>query len=1071
MLTKLIQFSLRYRWVMLFLYGIIVVLGIYMLWRIPVDVLPNLTNPRVTVFAEAPWLWSEEVESIITWPLERAFANIKWVTTIRGSSALGIAVINIEFSSDTVVNVNRQYVSERMSSITLPPNIHLSIAPESALLGEILWIGLTSESGSLSQSELRWIAEGTVRKSLSGIKGISNLLIMGGAQKQFTIELDPAKMIAQNITLDILKEKITDITFPAGWGFLIDSSKEYPISLTPVTPDVEVLGNLSLIRNDVWSQVQLTDIASVTTGTNSQRRWDALIDGEAGIIVRISKSPDANTIELTQAIEERLDDLESSLPKGVVLHRELFRQANFIELWLENVEKALLDAIIIVAIIVALFLMNIRTTLVTIISLPITLLITAIIFKQFGIGINIMTLGGITIAIGELVDDAIVDMENIFRRLKENYMKPKDYQSSWFDVIFHASQEVRGSVIYATLLQLIVFVPFLMLPWLDGKLFAPIAEGYIISLFASLFVAITFVPAISSYIFPRFLGNYYQKKYWTLINDTNISPKEKEDKIQHILEEEENTKLTKFIKKYAKILIVWSLAKPKRALILAIISLPMTIVLYSLTEKEWLPPFNETSYTVGIVTKPWSSLEYTLDIVQKFTRELEGIEGILSAWSIIWRADADAHAQWSNNAEVEIELGIEVSNADKIRIKKEIQKIIEKYKTVAVFSIGQPITHRVEEIVSGIRAPLVIKVYGTDLDTIEWLAREVLAITEKVDWVVNPSLEAQTKVPSIKIEPKITNQNLYNIPYNTIRESIALWVWGEQVGEVIDGVLRYPVILMYDKNWKDSLQSLGSIPLLSDENKLVTLGNVAKITETKTRNMINHENGERRIVLQWFTNGRGIVDVVEDIKSQVNNKIVIPEGYRISYEGLYQAQKESSKLLFTIGIFVIIAIGCILYFHFRDLSLVFQVLLWVFTGWFGGVIGVWISGGILSTAHLIGFIALMGIVARNGIMLIDRYKNIAHEEHSVVTKEIIMRGSLDRVLPVAMTALSAILWLLPLVLGSTDTGKEMISPIAIVIFWWLLVSTLIELLIRPWVYYLFSHKKKTSLDERGLLSP
>lgn len=1033
MFDVIIRFVLKNRILVSVCYIFLVVFGIYSLSQLPIDVLPDLNKPRVTVFASAEWLGTQEVEEVVTWPLERIFINIPGVEAVRSSSAQELSVINVEFAWGSKNNLNRQQIFERLQNISLPAWVHTSVAPETALLGEVVWVGLTAKNADINQWDLRDYAETVVRQKLTSIPGVSNLLIMWGSAKQYIINLDPQKVVSSKLSLSDIENSLINITNPGGAGVLLQKTTEFPVSLLPVLNTTQNLSHISLGKRENWSIILLSDVANITSGVNVQRRGDAIIDGKPGIIIRISKVPNANTINLTKDIESAISSLEKELPKDYQLHSWLFKQSWFIEKGLSNVEEALLDAAVIVGIVVFLFLMNIRTTTITLISLPVTLLMSAIVFHIFGLSINIMILGGITIAIGELVDDAIVDIENIYRRLRENLWKPEWKREKPLTIIFHASREVRWSVIYATLLQIIVFTPFLLLPGIDGKILAPIGIAYIVSMIMSLVTAITLVPVLSSWLLPSWMEKKRAKKESKWEEESYISEK---------------------LKKVALIPILWSLKNPKKAIIFALLSLPITGIMYLSTSKEWLPAFNESSYTIWITTKPWSSLEYTTEVVRDFSEQLKKIPNIVSTGAILGRADADAHAQWSNNAEIEVALNLNISNAEKDSTYQDINKLIEQYRDKAIISIGQPITHRVEEIVSGIRAPLVIKIFGNDLDILETYSKELLTIVQWVNGTLNPSLEPQTKVPAITISPLLTPLALHSMSYVDIKDILQVAIGWKEIAQVVEGTLSYPVILTYAKNWKWTPTNLASIPIISPLGQQISLWSLVAIETTKKRNVISHDNGERRAVISGYTQGRSIVDVVDDIRERVDQN-PLPPWIRISYEGLYQAQKESAKLLTIIWLIVLWALSGVLYWHFGSIKIVGQILLDVATGWFWGMIGVWISGGVLSTAHMVGFISLMGIVARNGIMLIDHYKHL-FREYGYIDEKMIIRGSLERVVPVAMTAISAILWLLPLVLGAWDAGKEMLSPIATVIFWWLAVSTAIELCIRPGIFFKYS---------------
>lgn len=1036
MLNALIKWALNKRLLVIVIYVIMTIGGLYSITELPIDVLPDLNRPRVTVFVGIEWLGSEDVEKLVTLPLERTMRTIASVDAVRSSSAQWLAVINVEFDWWSDTNINRQKVYEKIASLELPKWADVSVAPEAALMGEVMWIGLTSNGTSMSQSDLRVYAETKLRQSLSTISGISNLLIMGGSSPQYTISVDPAKLSTRHITMEALESSLTDITNPGWAGIAITATSEFPINLKPINNTIENIGATSLPDGGV-----LRDVAMVAIGQSSQRRWDALIDGSVWVIIRISKVPSVNTVDLSAQIVEKLAEIQKDLPRWITLHDDIFRQTWFIEKGLTNVEVALRDAAIIVAIIVVLFLMNARTAFITMVSLPVTLILTGIVFYILGIGINIMVLGWLTIAIGELVDDAIVDMENIFRRLRLNALLPQAEKIHSLKVIYEASKEVRWSVVYATVLQLIVFIPFLMLPGIDGKILAPIGMAYMISMLMSLLTAVTLVPVICSYLLPSWIEKQHGKI-------------------------EEDTWFTHKLKEWAKKPILWSLRNPKLALLIALISIPFTIFGYMMAGQEWLPAFNESSYTISITTKPGSSLDYTIGIAKEFSTRLNTVDGIKRTGTILGRADADPHAQWSNNAEIEVALSPEVTTEDKNRIYKEINVIIAEYKKVAVIGIGQPITHRVEEIISGIRAPLVIKIFGPDLDELERIGKEILEVTNTVEWTLNVSLEPQTKVPSIDISPNASTLISQNISYPEVKSILDVGIWGKEVARVIDGQNSYPVILKFPSNWTNGVEAIRSIPLALSPERSIFVGSVANVSLSKSRNIINHENSERRIVISGYTEDRSIVSVVDDIRYKVD-ALNIPKEYRVSYEGLYAAQKESSRLLIIISIGVLITLFGVLYWHFGSVVLVLQIFLGIITGWFGGMIGVWLTGGVISTAHLVGFIALMGIVSRNGIMLIDHYKHLCLEEWLPFDKNTILRWSLERIVPVSMTALAATLGLLPLVLGAWDAGKEMLSPIATVIFWWLFVSTLIELLLRPGIFYRyyregFAHKENAN---------
>lgn len=1065
MFDKIIKFSLKNRFFVVALTIWVIMWWLYSMLKLPVDVLPDLNRPRVTVFAEVEWWAPEEVESLVTSPIERGLNWAPWVIAIRSVSSIWLWIINVEFDWWTDVYKNRQIVTEKLQSISLPKSTKTTIWPTTSLLWEIVWAWVTSPSWTVSPMELRSIADWTIRQKLLTIPWVANVLVMWWDPKQYQILIKPEKLSQYWLTMDEVYKAVQNANENRWWWFLIEGSKEAPIRIIARSTVIDELKKIVVkesamdtTNTAMWSSkkvISVADVADVVFAPDPNRRWDATIMGKPWVILRIIKQPDVNTLELTKKIDEAFVEMQKSMPNDVKITTEIFKQEWFIDAGLKNVEEALRDSFIMVAIIITLFLMNLRTTSITLISIPLSLLTTFVIFKLMGLGINVMTLWWLAVAIWELVDDSIVDVENIFRRLRENFLLPKEERRSILKTIFEASSEVRNSIVYATILVVIVFIPFLLMPWVDGRLLAPIWIAYITSLVASLFVSMTVVPVLCYYLLPKYLEKRAEKF------------KEKHD-VQSTLPiwfEADDTSVIKKVKKLALIPINLSLRFPKFLLFLALWTIPLSIVLYLTSWKQWLPEFNEPTFTSMMFTPVWSSLEHTKDIVNAVTNELTKIKGVTNVVATVWRADADAHANWANSAEFEIHIDIE--KRKKKDIQNDIQKVYDWYKNVAVFSLGQPITHRMQELVSWIRSPIALKLYWKDLDVLQSEAQKILQIMQTVPWVVNAQVEKEQKIPQIAIYMDRNNSLNYWVNVWMLSENLEMAFMGMQAFEIIDWNERYPLIVKFDPSWRWDMNTLGNTLIPTSYDKQVTLNQLSEIQRTKWQNTISHDGTQRRILIYWFVKDRDVVSIVEDIKSKIE-KQWLPEWYFVSYEWDYKAQKESSQRLMIIGLVVLMAVCVVLYWHLRSWNFVWQVLLSVVTAFLGWMIAIKLTWNVVSTAHFIWFISLIWIVSRNGIMLISRYIDLMKHENMAWWKDLVIRWSLERVVPVMMTALTASLALVPLLLAWDATWKEILNPLATVIFGWLIFSTLIEMFIRPGIFYRFSEKSiQHSIDAKN----
>lgn len=1059
MLNKLIKFCLKNRFLIVIVYVFLLLWWGFTLTKLPIDVLPDLNRPRVTIFAEKEGLSPEEIEELITFPIERWMNGSPWVLSINSVSSIWLWIINVEFDWGTDVYKNRQIITEKLQTINLPSWAKTNLWPTTSLLWEIIWGGIYSPSGKVSSMELRSIADWTIRQKLLTIPGVANVLVMWWEPKQYQILVKPEKLSAYWITIDEIFNAVKNSNQNVWGWFIIEGTKESPVRIiwkTNLSSEISkiVVKNISpWINSWMWGwnwgkienikSISVWDVANVVFAPDPYRRWDALISGKTGVILRIIKQPWVNTLQLTKDIDQAFEELKKNMPKDVVLTPDIFRQEWFINGWLKNVEEALRDSAIMVAIILSLFLMNIRTTFITLTAIPVSILITFIIFNFLWLWINVMTLGWLVVAIWELVDDAIVDVENVFRRLRENYLLPAEKRQKSIKVIYEASSEIRNSIIYATILVIVVFLPLLFLPWVDGRLLAPIGIAYILSLTASLIVSLTLVPVLCYYLLP----NYIKKRAETI--------KTQEEKHLPLWVEIDDTKIIRWVKKVALIPIHISLKHPKKILSMSLLSIVITFILFFQAGKEWLPEFNEPTFTTMMFAPIGSSLDYTKSITSEVSQKLSKIKWVTWVAATIWRADADAHASWVNSSEFEIHFDPTI--AKKSDIANNIQKIYDIYEWKVLFSLWQPITHRMQELISGTRAPIVLKLYGKDLDTLQSQAQVILREMKKVPWVVNAQVEQEIKIPQIEIYNDRDASLNYWINIWMQNEQLEMWFMGMQATEVLDWNERYPVVVKYDPSWKWDIESLWNTLVPTWYEKLIPLNQVAIIQKTKWQNKISHDKAQRRINITWFVQNRDVVSIVEDIKTNVD-KIKMPDWYFISYEWDYKNQKESSRLLLIIGIVVIISVTLILFWHFRSIVLVWQIFLWVLSAFLWGMIAVLISGNVISTAHLVWFISLIWIVSRNGIMLISHYLHLMKVDKMEWSQELVIKGSLERVVPVMMTSLTASLALIPLLISGDATGKEFLNPLATVIFGWIIFSTLVELFIRPGIYYHFWKK-------------
>lgn len=1009
--------------------ALVIAAGVWSLATMRVDILPDINKPTVAIFVEADGYAAEEVERLVLAPVEAAVAGTPGVTRIRGTASFGLGIINTEFEWGSDVYRNRQIIQERLTRVQLPAGIKPVFGPVGSIMGEIVWSGLTSDNDKIDGMQLRTLADWTVRPALLKIPGISDVLVMGGDVREWQINLNAERLKQYGMMIADVDEKIKSALNNKGGGYLVQGGKEFPLRIVLAPTAASQLGDIAIGVMD-GKPIRLADIATVKEGP-SPVRGSASISGKTGVILRIIRQPEAETLKVTEAIDSTLASLAPSLPEGVKVHNDLFRQEWFIHAGLENVIGALRDGGILVVIILILFLMNVRTTLITLTALPLSIFVAAIVFKSFGFSVNVMTLGGLAVAIGELVDDAIVDVENVFHRLRE--WRKKGKKEPIKQVVFRASSEVRNSIVYATALVVVVFLPIFFIPEVEGKLLASLGFAYLISLIASLVISLSVTPVLCS----LFLAKGSDKH-------------------------EDETSFVKWIKARLNPLIRFSISHVNAAIAVIAIAVTLSGAMYFKAGKEGIPPFNEGSATVLVLMPAGTDLYTSNAYASRIEETLQKIKGVSRVSHITGRAGVDAHESGSNRSEMQVvfEPGMDKNREE---LFKEIQAVLDQFGG-ASFSLGQPITHRVEELLSGVRSPVVLKIFGDNTSDMQLTADIILAKLKEVPTMRNPQIQQDVMVPEFRIYVDTNRLSEFGLSSGEVAEELEMGLMGDKVGQIRLGPASVNVVTRFDAESKGTTQSLRdlALPFAGAES----LGSAADVKIEAGKNRINHEGGKRTLVVSSNYQGADIVGDVDKVKAAIEST-KLPTGVTIAYEGTYKSQKENSKrlaILFVVGLILIFGI---LYKAFKSTPIVIQVMLNIPTVLIGGMIGVWLTGGVINLAHLIGFISLAGIVSRNGIMLIGRILQMIRVEGHEFSVDTIVRATLDRVVPVLMTSLVTALALIPLIMSGGEPGKELLNPLAVVIFGGLTSSTIVSLFLTPAIFYRFGKKAALSVPKQG----
>lgn len=1022
MLNRIIQFSLNNRLFVLAFAGLLMIYGIYTINQLPVDVLPDLNRPRVTIFLEANGMAPEEIENQVTLPVETALNGASGVEVVRSSSAIGIGMVFVEFDWETDILKARQLVAEKLQSIQLPKGITPVMGPISSVMGQIMLIGVSSDK--TSAADLRTLSDFTIRRRLMGIKGVSQVIPIGGERKQFQVLVSSSLLKQFNLSIEDVDNALQLTNQNTTGGFFDLYGSEVLIRNIGRATSLNDLKN-TVVANKDGLPVLLSQVAEVKFGS-AVKRGDASINGKPAVILTVEKQPGASTIDLTNEVEKALTELQNTLPKDVKLNPEIFQQKSFIENSLTNVEEALRDGFILVVIILFLFLLNYKTTLITLTAIPLSLITTAIIFKLFGISINTLTLGGLAIAIGELVDDAIVDVENVHRRLKENWNleKPKPI----LQVVYSASSEVRNSIVYATIIVVLVFLPLFAMQGIEGKLFAPLGIAYITSIVASLFVSLTVTPALCSYL----LGN---------------KPKN---------EKAHESGLVRWLKKQDTKLLDFGLSRPKQIVAISGFLIAISLVVVPFFGTEFLPPFNEGSFTINLSTSAGTSLEESNKIGTIAEKIILRVPEVRFVSRRTGRAELDEHVEPVSNSEIEVEL-IENPKRSRDEILSDIRSQLSILKGVSV-NVGQPISHRLDHLLSGVRAQVAIKLFGNDLTDLRSNAEKIRSIIGSIEGVVDAQVEKQVLVPQLTIRIKREALQRYGIQAGKIAEDLEIFYNGKVTGQIIEEQKSFDILLRTNEEERTNIDKIRNTLISTPSGNLIPLQQVADIEFINSINSVYHENTQRRIVISCNVQNRDLGTTVKEIQETVRNKVALPQGYFLQYGGQFESQQEASRLIGILSVFAFLGIFLVLYSHFKSSRIVAQIMLNIPLALIGSVIAVVLTGGTFSIATLVGFITLTGIASRNGIMMISHYIHLIEHEGETFGKEMIIRGSLERLVPVLMTALVAALALIPLTIDAQASGKEILYPVAVVILGGLISSTILDMVVTPVVFYLFGEK-------------
>lgn len=1030
MLNKIIRFSLNNRLLVLVASVLLMVAGVYTATRMDVDVFPDLNAPTVTVMTEAKGMAPEEVERLVTFPIETAVNGATDVRRVRSSSTTGFSIVWVEFDWGTDIYRARQIVSEKIATVmdALPQYVGTpTLGPQSSILGEMLFVGLTADTTSLR--ELRTLADWTIRPRLLATGGVAQVAVLGGEVKEYQILLNPEKMMHYGVSLGEVMEVVTGMNQNATGGTLYEYGNEYIIRGMLSTNNVDDIGR-TVVKRVGNSPLLLHHIAEVKEGDQRPKFGVASLRTEPAVIMTVTKQPYTSTLKLTDKLDATLEDLKRELPVDVQLTTDVYRQERFINNSINNVKSALIEGAFFVVLVLFVFLMNVRTTVISLVTIPLAFVASILALNAFGLTINTMSLGGLAIAVGSLVDDAIVDVENVYKRLRENRALSVELRRPVLSVIYDASKEVRMPILNSTLIIIASFVPLFFLTGMEGRLLAPLGIAFIVALCASTLVALTLTPVLCSYL----LGN----------------AESKEVKENH----KAGSPVTRFLASGYTRMLSWTLRHRWSVLGATGTLLVVALVAFFGLGRSFLPPFNEGSFTINVATLPGISLEESDKIGRRAEELLLTIPEIQTVGRKTGRAELDEHALGVNVSE--IEAPFELAERSKDELIAEVREKLGTLPGVNV-EVGAPISHRIDAMLSGTRASIAVKVFGTDLNEMYQIGNRIKAAVEDVEGVADLNVEQQVERPQLKIVPKRDVMAKYGVTMPEFADMVSVLLAGEAVSQVYEGRRVFDLVLKVGDNSRATADDIRSLIVDAGGSK-IPLGQIADVVSSVGPNTINRENVERKVVVSANVAGRDLRGVVTDMRRIIEEQIELPEDYHVEYGGQFENEENASRTILLASVFAVMVIFLLLYNQFRSLVQSAVILVNLPLALIGGVLVLWLTGGELSIPALIGFISLFGIATRNGMLLIERYNDLRHEGHSVV--ESVIRGSVDRLNPILMTALTTALALIPLALGGDLPGNEIQSPMAKVILGGLATSTLLNGFIVPIVYVLISKNTK-----------
>ncbi len=1028
MIDALIRWSLHNRLIVLTLAALLLAWGSWQAIHLPVDVLPDLTAPTVTILVEGSGIAPEEMEALVTFPIEAALNGAAGVRRVRSVTAVGAAIVWVEFDWGEDIQRARQTVNEKLSLVagTLPDTVEPPVlAPISSIMGEILFLALESDRHSLL--DLRTTADTTLRRRILSVPGVSQVTTLGGAERQYQVLVEPERLEYHRVTREDVERALAAANGNTSAGFRVSGGQEYLILGVGRPESVgEIAESVVVARGG--RPVLVRDLGEVTIGP-ALRRGEGSYNGRPAIVLGIQKQPGANTLELTRRLDVVLDELQAALPEGMTIQRNIFRQADFIETAIDNLTRALRDGGILVVAIVFLFLANLRAASITLVAMPLSLLAAVLAMKLTGATVNSMTLGGLAIAVGAIVDDAIIDVENVFRRLRENARLPEGERRPVQEVVYRGSSEIRGSIVFATLVIGLVFLPLFFLEGVEGRLLRPLGFSYLVALFASLFVAVTVTPVLCALLLPRSRAVQTGHEPGWIVRLKSIYERQLE----------------------------WCLRHGRPILLAASVLLLVAVGSFAWMGRAFLPEFNEGTLTISAVTLPGTSLEDSDALGRAIERLLLQVPEVTATARRTGRAELDEHLQGVESAEIDVNMSMK--DRSKEEILAEIRERLSLVPGMNV-TIGQPISHRIDHMLSGTRANIAIKIFGPDLGVLRDLARGVETTARAVPGAVDVAVEAQANIPTVRVHFDRERLARFGQPAGAAAEALRTAFVGREVGQVFEGQVAFPLVVRYPAEVQRDLDAIRSTRIDTPSGAQVPLEAIAAIREDRGPNFISRENGQRKIVVSANVAGRDLRSVVDEIRSSVAGAVPLPAGYAIEYGGQFESEEAASRRLLWLGLTVVLGILVLLAVAFRSLGDAVIVMLNLPLALIGGAIGVFVSGGVLSVASIIGFVALFGIATRNGIMMISHIRHLMEEEGETSLHRAVVRGARERLVPILMTALSAGLALVPLALAGAHPGAELEAPMAVVILFGLLSATALNMVVVPIVYLRFSRMRE-----------